>query len=259
MQQWRDEALILASSRHGEQSAVVHAFTRHNGRVSGYLRNAQSPKHKPFIQPGSYAALSWKARLADQLGYFTLEPMPSGLAALIQRPDISRVLQSVTQILLTALPERQIYPNIFDGSKALLQSLAGAQDWAQAYIWWEVHLLGALGFGLRLEACALTGQQHDLTHVSPKTGRAVSRDAAQPYADRLLRLPYCLGGADDLGPVQEIMAGLALTGYFLHHHIAEPQGKALPEARQRLVAYLKEPRTTPQIIGQDNNVHMAIA
>lgn len=242
MQQWRDEALILASSRHGEQSAIVHAFTRHNGRVSGYLRSAQSPKNKPFIQPGCYVALSWKARLADQLGYFTLEPMPSGSAALIQRPDIARVLQSVTQTLLTALPERQIYANIFDGSKALLQSLSGAQDWAQAYIWWEVHVLAALGFGLRLEQCAVTGQGHDLTHVSPKTGRAVNRDVAKPYADRLLRLPYFLGGADDLGPVQEIIAGLALTGYFMHQHIAEPQGKSLPEARQRLAAYLKEPQ-----------------
>lgn len=241
MQQWRDEALILASSRHGEQSAVVHALTRHNGRVSGYLRGAQTPKNKPLIQPGSYVALSWKARLADQLGYFTLEPMPFGLSALIHRPDISRVLQSVTQILLTALPERQVYPDIFDGSKALLQSLVGAQDWAQAYIWWEVHLIAALGFGLRLEHCALTGQKNDLTHVSPKTGRAVNREAAKPYADRLLRLPFFLGGADDLGPMQEIIAGLALTGYFLNHHIAEPQGKTLPEARQRLAAYLAEP------------------
>lgn len=242
MQQWRDEALILASSRHGEQSAIVHALTRHNGRVSGYLRGAQSQKNKPFIQPGCYVALSWKARLPDQLGYFTLEPMPSGLSALIQRPDIARVLQSVTQILLTMMPERQIHPNIFDGSKALLQSLAGAQDWAQAYIWWEVHLLAALGFGLRQEQCAVTGQHHDLTHVSPKTGRAVNRHDAQPYADKLLRLPFFLGGADDLGVEQEIIAGLALTGYFMHQHIAEPQGKTLPEARQRLAAYLKEPK-----------------
>jgi len=239
MQQWRDEALILASSRHGEQSAVVHALTRHNGRVSGYLRGAQTPCVKPLIQPGNNVAIVWKSRLAEQLGYFTIEPMQSSLSSFMQSADLSRVLQSVTQMLLVALPERQAFPAIFDGTKALLQSLDSHGNWAEAYIWWEVHLLAALGFGLRLDHCAQTGQMDELTHVSPKTGRAASRAISMPYADRLLKLPEFLGGADNLGD-QEVNLGLALTGHFLHHHIAEPQGKVLPEARQRLVAFLAQ-------------------
>ena len=217
---------------------MVHALTRHNGRVSGYLRGAQTPKIKPLIQPGNNVALTWKARLADQLGYFTVEPMQSSLSSFMQSADLSRVLQAVTQMLLFALPERQVFPAIFDGTKALLHSLGNGANWVEAYIWWEVHVLAALGFGLRLEHCAMTSQLNDLTHVSPKTGRAVSRNIAQPYEERLLKLPEFLGGADRLD--QEINQGLALTGYFLYHHIAEPQGKALPEARQRLVAFLAQ-------------------
>ncbi len=237
MQQWRDEALILATSRHGEQSAIVHALTRLNGRVSGYLRGAQSTKMRPLLQPGNNVALTWKSRLPDQLGYFTIEPIQSVAPVMIQRSDLARVLQSVSQTLLTALPERQPYMGIFDGTKALLQSLPHSQDWMTAYVWWEVHLLAALGFGLRLEECAMTGQKNDLTHVSPKTGRAVSRPVAEPYADKLLKLPEFLGGSTSYG-ASEIACGLALTGYFLHHHIAEPQGRTLPEARQRLIASL---------------------
>jgi DNA repair protein RecO (recombination protein O) len=237
MHQWRDEAIILASSRHGEQSAVVHALTRMNGRVSGYLRGAQTPKNKPLIQPGNNIALHWQSRLADQLGYFTVEPIQAVAPQLMQRSDLARVLQSVSQTLLAALPERQAYPQIFDGTKALLNSLPNEAGWAEAYVWWEVHLLGALGFGLRLEECAMNGSRENLTHVSPKTGRAVSREVAAPYAGKLLRLPAFLGGATDYEEY-ELAHGLALTGYFLHHHIAEPQGKTLPEARQRLVASL---------------------
>lgn len=233
MQQWRDEAIILASSRHGEQSAVVHALTRVNGRVSGYLRGANTPRLRPLIQPGNNVALSWQARLANQLGYFSIEPVQATGPRMMQTPDLARVLQSFTQILLMALPERQPYPNVYDGSLALLQGLGNNPDWAEAYVWWELHLLGALGFGLRLKECAVSGLNHDLTHVSPKTGRAVSRDIVAPYAEKLLKLPAFLGGGH--APCNtDIMDGLALTGYFLHHHIAEPQGKALPEARQRL-------------------------
>lgn len=235
MQQWRDEALVLASTKHGEQSAVLHALTRHNGRVCGYLRGAQTNKFKPLIQPGNNVALTWQARLPEQLGYFTIEPISS---ALLQTANHIRVIQAVTQLLLVALPERQIYPGIFDGTKALFQALGNNDNWIQAYIWWEVHLLAALGFGLRLDHCAQTGQMHDLTHVSPKTGRAVSRTIAIPYEGKLLKLPEFLGGAEELE--DEVHAGLVLTGYFLHHHIAEPQGKALPEARQRLIASLAQ-------------------
>ncbi|MDB5478128.1 MAG: recO [Alphaproteobacteria bacterium] len=246
MQQWRDEAIILASSRHGEQSAVLHALTRMNGRVSGYLRGAQGPRVRPLIQPGNNVALTWQSRLADQLGYFTIEPIQAVAPPLMQRSDLARVLQSVSQTLLAALPERQPYMGVFDGTKALLQSLPQNKNWAVAYIWWEVHLLSALGFGLRLEECAMTGVRHDLTHVSPKTGRAVTRAIAAPYKEKLLKLPAFLGGADDHGP-HEMAHGLALTGYFLHHHIAQPQGRNLPEARQRLVASLADYQFTDKI------------
>lgn len=237
MHQWRDEAIILASSRHGEQSAVVHALTRHNGRVSGYLRGAQNPKTRPLIQPGNIVSLTWQSRLADQLGYFTIEPVQAIGTSLMQRSDLARVLQAVSQTLLTAMPERQPFPGIYDGTLALLQTLPNEAGWATAYVWWEIHLLTALGFGLRLEKCAVTGETDFLTHVSPKTGRAVSKFVAKPYTDKLLKLPAFLGGSFDYEEY-EMAHGLALTGYFLHHHIAEPQGKTLPEARQRLVASL---------------------
>lgn len=239
MHQWKDEALILASARHGEQSAIVHALTRENGRVSGYLRGAQSRAMRPLIQPGNHVALHWQSRLADQLGYFTLEPIRPVAPLMMQRSDLARVLQSVNELLLTALPERQPYAGVFDGTRVLLDALPNEAGWAEAYVWWEVHLLRALGFGLRLEECAITGSRDDLTHVSPKTGRAVGKTEAAPYADKLLKLPFFLGGAVDYQG-HEIAHGLALTGYFLHHHIARPQGRVLPEARQRLVASLND-------------------
>ena len=47
-----------------------------------------------------------------------------------------------------------------------------------------------------LSACAATGTTEDLTHVSPRSGRAVSREAAEPYAERMFVLPAFLLSAD---------------------------------------------------------------
>ena len=140
-------------------------------------------------------------------------------------------------MLLYALPERQAFPDIFEGTRALLQTLHTNPNWAQAYVWWEVHLLRALGFGLRLETCVQSETQDNLTHVSPRSGHAVSRPFALPYADRLLKLPEFLGGAESFG-ANEVPVGMALTGYFLNLHVAQPLGRPLPEVRQRLAAYI---------------------
>src|SRR5208282_2033846 len=49
--------------------------------------------------------------------------------------------------------------------------------------------LAELGFGLDLASCAATGATADLIYVSPRTGRAVSREAGEAYREKLMRLP----------------------------------------------------------------------
>ena len=46
----------------------------------------------------------------------------------------------------------------------------------------ELRMLAELGFGLDLESCAATGAEDDLGYVSPKSGRAVSRDRGRALA-----------------------------------------------------------------------------
>ena len=64
----------------------------------------------------------------------------------------------------------------------------------------EMHLLNELGFGLELDACAVTGTHEELIYVSPKSGRAVSRQAGAPWRDKLLRLPAFLMGTAETDP-----------------------------------------------------------
>ena len=117
----------------------------------------------------------------------------------------------------------------------LLDALTGGRDaafGAAVYVKWEAGLLQDLGFGLDLARCAVTGTVDDLTHVSPRTGRAVSREAALPYGDRLLRLPpFLLGHQTGAPSAAELADAFRLTGHFLAQSVLEPHRRPVPPAR----------------------------
>ena len=98
-------------------------------------------------------------------------------------------------------------------------------------------LLQDLGFGLDLSECAATGTDADLIYVSPRSGKAVSRDAGQPYCDRLLKLPRFLL-EDDAPTPADVLAGFILTGHFFERDVLSPHGLTLPAARTRLIELL---------------------
>ncbi len=109
-------------------------------------------------------------------------------------------------------------------------------DWLAFYVKWEMNLLDQLGFGLNLESCAVSGLTDALIYVSPRSGRAVHRDHAGDYADRLLPLPCFLQpdtAAESLSETA-LMDGLTLTGHFVSHRVFNLVHKELPVARLRL-------------------------
>jgi DNA repair protein RecO (recombination protein O) len=241
---WRDEGFLLTARRHGESAAIVEVFTARHGRHAGVVRGGGSRRMAPVLQPGTRLAVEWSARLEEHIGSFRIDPIAANTAAAIMAdgPALA-ALAAMTALVAATLPERDAHPDLYARSLALLDALATAPDWPRRYAAWELALLAELGFGLDLAACALTGSTQDLAWVSPRTGRAVSRTAGAPWADRLLALPAFLRGVGDAAPEPaEIAAALALTGHFLDARVAPglPRG-TLPPARARAVAAILRP------------------
>ena len=145
-------------------------------------------------------------------------------------------LAAVCALADATLPERHPYPQVFRALRHLLDALEAGGQWAESVVRWELALLGELGFGLDLAACAATGAVDDLAYVSPRSGRAVSREAAAPYAEKLLPLPPFLAQSEG-GAVSaaDIVAGMRLTGWFLEKHVFAGQGGRMPQARERFI------------------------
>ncbi len=236
--QWTDEGIVLSVRPHGETAAVVDLWTRAHGRHTGLVHGGRSRRLRPVLQAGNHVDATWKARLADQLGSMNVE-MRRAFAA--ETLDDARALMALSSIttLTGLLPERDPHPNLYEITLFVLGFLDDATVWPALLVRWELALLDELGFGLDLSQCAATGSNDQLIYVSPKSGRAVSASAGEPYRDKLLALPQFLTKQRS-GPVttHDVNLGFALTGHFIEKYLLSPRGQLLPAARMRLVAQL---------------------
>ncbi|WP_108258916.1 DNA repair protein RecO [Mangrovicoccus ximenensis] len=237
--EWQGQGILIACRPHGEHAAILEVLTPGHGRHAGLLRGGQSRRMSPVLQPGNLLALSWRARLDHHMGAFTAELERDRAGRLMNDRRTLAGLAAVTGLLAYALPERMHLPGIYERTAELLDVMPLTPAWTLAYLRWELALLEALGYGLELDRCAVRGTNEELCFVSPRTGRAVSRQAAGEWADRLLPLPDCLKGQGP-APDGEIALALSTTGHFLKKHVP-PQwsGQPFPASRSRLVDLLK--------------------
>jgi DNA repair protein RecO (recombination protein O) len=226
---WSDEGIFLSAKPLGEANVVAEIFTLGHGRHLGLVRGGRSRRMRPLLQPGNLLRVIWRARLSEHLGGFNVELIEAHAARVLDDKLALAAIGSLTG-LTRLLPERDPHPALYAATLHILRSLDAPSAWPADLVRWELQLLQELGFG--------TGADRDLAYVSPRSGRAVSREAGEPYGGKLLALPAFL--LDEVVPASpsDVVSGLALTGYFLERDVLAPHGLVLPQGRERLIALL---------------------
>ncbi|SDR13433.1 DNA repair protein RecO [Pseudovibrio sp. Tun.PSC04-5.I4] len=242
--QWQAEGIVIGTRKQGENNILLEVLTPDRGRCLGLVRGGRSRRQQPALQLGNHLSLNWRARLDEHLGFFTVEPIHLRAAHLMQSARSLHGLQSLCgQVRL--LPERDPHPNLYHALDIILDHLEDPRIGAALVLRFELELLNELGFGLDLSECAATGTTSELVWVSPRSGRAVSKTAGLPYANKLLILPEFMKApqtrlAETAQLSKEDMeAGFSLTGYFLFKYIYEPRNIIWPPARDSYVTTLK--------------------
>lgn len=236
---WESEGYVLSVKKHGETSAIIDVFTPDRGRHLGLVRGGVSRRSRPVLQPGNKIKVVWRGRLSEHLGTYTVEAISARAAELMDDRLSLAGLNAICAVARDCLPEREPHLDVYQALKVLIDNLHEPNIWPALYIRWEAGLLTAMGYGLDLKSCAATGVNDNLTHVSPRSGRAVSASAAEPYKDKLLALPAFLYGLPYASP-EDIANGFALTGYFLETRVQWGVNKTLPDARARMVSLISQ-------------------
>lgn len=237
--EWQSKAIVLGARKHGEGHAVLEVLSEGKGRATGYVRGGSSRRQRPDLQPGNLVEVTWRGRLDEHLGTFRVEIERALSPSLFSAPDKLAALNATAGLLMAALPEREQAEEIYRETLIFLEMLsteAEKLDWGAELAKLELMLLSRLGFGLEIDKCAATGEVENLCYVSPKTGRAVSREAGEPYKEKLLPLPAFLTGKTKPDEGQ-ILAGLTLTGHFIETHLLHGDAKGLEGARSRLLRH----------------------
>lgn len=244
--EWRDEGLVVALRPYGEHDAIATLFTSAFGLRRGFVHGGQGRRQRAVWQVGHLLALHWRARRAEGLGTLGGELIRPIASLLLSAPLRLALLAAACALLAEALAEGEPHERLFATLRLWLEALPDAppEDLCAAYVRWELLFLADLGFGLDLSRCALTGAREGLAYVSPRSGRAVTAEAALPWRERLLPLPPFLatppGGERDVPvPLAESLAGLQLTGHFLGRFLFAAHHRPLPKARLDLYERLR--------------------
>jgi len=235
--EWTEDAIVLGARPFGEGKLVAELFARGHGRFGGVVHGGR--RAAPTLQAGNLVHATWKARTGDQLGFFSpLDLVEAHAARLLEDRAALAGLQAAIALVRLGAAERQAYPGVYDALILLIGQMGEADLWPALYARFELGLLAELGYGLDLERCTVTGEREDLAFVSPRTGRAATREAGAPFADKLLRLPRFVRHAEADLEEGDVADALALSGYFLERRLFDHLGQGMPDSRRRLIEAL---------------------
>src|SRR5271168_3622980 len=119
--QWTDEGIVLGVKRHGETSVILELMTHGHGRHLGLVRGGGGKRMRGVLQPGNALSATWRARLDEHLGLYTVEGLNLRAASFL---PAAHAVYGVTHLaaLCRLLAERESHAAIYEALETILNS-----------------------------------------------------------------------------------------------------------------------------------------
>ena len=244
---WNDEGLLLSVNPHGERSAIIQVLTKTKGLHAGIIQNAFSRKMSSTLQPSSQLHLIWSSRLEEHLGSYKVDLLKTRADIFLGNKLALDMFNSLSSLCISTLAERDPMPEFYEITVKFLDQIVSKKKWEFLYLDWELQLLTSIGYGLDLKKCVASGSTENLFYISPKSGKAVSKEKGLKYHKRLLRFPNILRDKKQYIDFSrsDLVSGLSVTGFFLKKWLSYSlQNKQTMKIRQRLIDTLSNEENT---------------
>jgi DNA repair protein RecO (recombination protein O) len=228
-----DEGYIINCRKHGEKSLILTVVCKHYGKVCGYVKSGISAKTLAVFQQGNLVKIDAWSRVDDNMLLLKVELITPYAVNFLNDVRKLSALSCLCALGNDCLPELQPLEDFYNRIDRFIQSVA-QENWLTYYAFFEFHLLDFLGIGLDLSECSATGRKDDLAYVSPKSAKAVCREAGLPYRDRLFPFPHFIVENRDNPPLDEVLDSLKMTGFFLKKNFFLIHNLKFPDCRANL-------------------------
>ncbi len=233
MVSFSDEGYIIKQRRHGERGLILTVLTKNNGKLTGYVKNAVNKKNLGIYQLGNSISLNAYSRLEENMYSFHVDLLAANAVNFMTSPEKLAALTSLCELCNDCLPEKENTESFFNLIDNFFKQI-NEDNWRTYYSYFEFYLLEYLGIGLDLSECSATGRRDHLLYVSPRTGKAVSAEAGEPYRNRLFAYPKYIVEKNYHPSLREVSDLLKMTEFFLNKNFFQLHGLKFPENRVNL-------------------------
>jgi len=231
---FEDDGYIVNTRKFGEKSLIITVITENHGKISGFAKNVISKKTTGIYQIGNKIKIDYYSRVDENLGSIKCDLINPLSVNFLSDAKKLNILGSFCSLINLCIPEQEKLEDFYKFSENILNHLAVNKDFPKIYCLWELSLLDYLGLSIDLSSCAATGVVEDLIYISPKSARAVSREAGLPYKTKLFNLPKFYLDEDSSYENQDILDSLQICETFLKKNFFETHNLKFPAIRDRL-------------------------
>lgn len=230
--EWKDTGVVVHLNYYNDNLIIVSCITSKYGLCKGAVKNTK--KIRGSIAVGNIISVTWRGRLEDHLGKFTVLSHES-IYPFIYADQVKMVsLMSLCDLFHISLAEKEPQKALYNYLEDFLYSIKyGDKDWLKRLLFIEIELLSHIGFGLDLSKCGVSGKSDDLKYISPKTGRAISGSVGDAYKEKIFYLPDILKDFNS-DIYDDLFYSLKITKHFLEKNLE------IPESRNKLEQILQK-------------------
>jgi len=224
---WDDVGFLLSKNRYNENSLIAEIFTQNHGKISGIIFGGTSKKIKNYLQIGNQLYTNFNTKTENRIGYFKVEIFNAFSPIYFDNPQRLNCIYSAMNLVKILTVESQSNENIYNLINDFYKIL-NTPDWLKKYIFWELKLLGKLGFDLDLQSMVRKELiDNKILYISKSS------------VEKKVVPNFLIDKNDNTENLKDLLDGLKLVGDFMEKTILKPNNVNYPISRNQFINSLK--------------------